>query len=179
MKTDDNNKLISLNKETYHIPMYNPEKWEKDLTNEKFIHHKVLNRSFLMTKEYLNFLKNRNPGNIPIKQIHSKAQLQKQQQMNTYSNKFPSNLNSLGMQVPNKIIPSPHPNNPSQTTPNQLNKFVEKTVGQFIYSTNLLRKPEKVISKEILIEKEKKDPEKKHPIKNLAGTIRSKIDDDY
>lgn len=176
MKTEEDNKLFSLKKETYHIPMYNPEKWEKDLTNERFIHTKVLNRSFLMTKEYLNFLKNRNPGNIPIKQIHKNAKLQAKQQNNiAYNNN--SNFSSQGMQVPNKLKYFDNIAQAGKTNPNQFNQFINNTVEQFVYSTNMLRKPEEEISKEILIEKQKKEIEKKHPIKFLANTLRNKMED--
>jgi len=176
MKTDQDNKLISLKKETYHIPMYNQEKWEKDLTNERFIQTKVLNRGFLMTKEYLNFLKNRNPGNIPIKQIQQKAKLQAlQQQFNLYNNN--TNFSSNGMQAPNKLKFFDNLAHAGKTNPNQMNQFITNTVGRFTYSTNLLRKPEDELSKEILIEKKKKEIDKKHPIKFLGSTLRSKMED--
>lgn len=175
MKTDEDNKLISLKKETYHIPMYNPEKWEKDLTNERFIQTKVLNRGFLMTKEYLNFLKNRNPGNIPINQIKQKAKLQALQQQNKllYNN---NNFNSSNMQAPEKLKFFDDLSQAAKTNPNNIKQFIN-TVGQFAYSTNLLRKPEYQMSKEILIEKQKKEIDKKHPIKLLASTLRDKMED--
>lgn len=183
MKTENDNKLISLNKETYHIPMYNPENWEKDLTSEKYVHHKVLNRSFLMTKEVLNHLKN--------KTLNAKtAKANQQQSLNNFNNQNSPNksnfnksnntdfMNSNIPQIPNKINFMSNMTNSARTNPNQINKFMQNNFNQYVYSTNLLRKPEEEMSKEILIEKQKKELEKKHPMKNIAELIRKRIQEE-
>ena len=149
MKTEDNNKLISLNKENYHIPMHNDEKWEKDIYNERYIQKKVLNRSFLMTKEVLNNLKNKNFN---------------------YTNFIKNKINSN--------YPSGN-NFPIFNTMGNIPNLNDNNSNQYIFRKILLRKPEEEISNEILIEKDKKDSSKKHPIKNLAENLRKKIDDNY
>jgi hypothetical protein len=132
MKTEDDNKLISIKKSQYYIPMYTDDRWEKDLTNERFISKKIINSSFIMTKQVLENLKNR-PSIID----------------NTYLNKntFVGNMAKSNM--------------------------MKNTVNTYIHSTNLLRIPENEISKEILIEKFKKEEENKHPIKRMARELRN------
>jgi hypothetical protein len=136
MKTEDNNKLISIKKSQYYIPMYTEDKWEKDLTNERFISKKIINSSFIMTKQVLDNLKNR-----------------------------PSLINTMNI-------------NKNTFIENMANSDIMKnTVNTYIHSTNLLRVPENEISKEILIEKLKKEEENKHPIKRMARELRNQNDE--
>ena len=137
MKTENDNKLISIKKEQYHIPMYSEDKWEKDLTNEKFISKKIINNSFVMSKQVLDHLKNK-----PASQTFN---------FNKNKNTFVTNMAKSNM--------------------------MENTFNKYIHSTNLLRIPEDEISKEILIEKIKREDENKHPIKRMAKDLRNQTDE--
>lgn len=161
MKTEDDNKLISKNKENYYIPMYNDERWEKDLMNEKYIHQKVLNRSFIMTRQVLENLKIRNKSQGNINASSKNIGNASKYNNTTRGNKFIQNATNI-----------------AKDNPTQANQFVNH-INQYVYTKHLLRMPEQEISKEILIEKEKKEFDKKHPIKIIAKNLRDDLDDEY